>query len=258
MSARSALRSPSVRAKVMGSLFIAVGIYLIIFYNENIYLNIGFGALFIGLFAIIVIREKTVPKKLNDAQLLSNMEFLHSLTDDLDLKGNGLYIPAGSNLSKERVFIPLQEEEKYNLPALDDNTVFVTGTSGSSLGVILVPPGLGLLDLYENEMGIKIENIDVDELEQNLQIMIYGFGLVKDLSIKREDNELIRLKITHLAYKDICDEIAKNSNKICSQAGCPICSSVLCAITRSLGKKVRIQEVNKKDNEISFKLKIGG
>ncbi len=257
MSIRRALRSPPLRAKVMGSLFIAIGIYLIIFHNETVYLNIGFGAIFIGLFAIIVIREKTIPKKLNDAQLLSSVELLYSLTNSLDLEGNGLYIPAGSNLSKERVFIPLQEEEKYNLPALDDDTVFVTGTSGSSLGVVFVPPGLGLLETYEREMGIEIEDIDIDELEQNLQIMIYGLGLIKDLSIKKDGNKFIRVKITHSAYQGICEEI-KNKGKICRQTCCPICSSILCAITRSLGKKVRIQQVDIKDNEISFRLRIGG
>ncbi|MFX0137688.1 MAG: hypothetical protein ACFFDN_28875 [Candidatus Hodarchaeota archaeon] len=258
MSIRSALRNPPTRAKVMGSIFITIGIYLIIFHSETIYINIGFGAIFIGLFAFIVITEKTIPKKLNDAQLLSSMELLYSLTDNLELKGNGLYIPAGGNLTKERVFIPLQEEEKYDLPSLDDDTVFVTGTSGSSLGVVFVPPGLGLLDLYEKEMGVKIENIDIDELEQNLQIMIYGLGLIKDLFIKREENEFIRLKITHSAYKDICEEIARNKGIICKQTGCPICSSILCALTRSLDKKVRIRQVDIKDNIISFKLRIGG
>ena len=257
MSIRRALRNPSVRAKVMGSLIIAMGIYLIIFQNETVYLKIGFGAIFIGLYAIFIITEKTIPKKLDDAQLLSNMELLYSLTNNLDLKGNGLYIPAGGSLSKERVFIPVQEEEKYNLPALDDEMVFVTGTSGSSLGVVFVPPGLGLLELYEKEMGIKIENIDIDELEQNLQIMIYGLGLIKDLSIKREDNKFIRVKIKHSAYQDICEKI-KNRGKICRQTCCPICSSILCAITRSLGKKVRIQKVDIKDNGITFRLRIGG
>lgn len=258
MSIRSTLKNPPVRAKVMGSLLIVIGIFLIISHDDSIYLNIGFGAVFIGIFAIFVITEKTVPKKINNAQLLSNMEFLHSLTNNLDLNGNGLYIPAGGNLTKERVFIPLQDEEKYNLPPLDNNSVFITGTSGSSLGVVLVPPGLGLLDLYEREFGINIEDIEIDELGQNLQMITHGLDLVKDLSIKSEDKAHIRLKITPSKNNDICEGIVKNREKMCKQAGCPICSSILCAITRSLGKKIRIQELDRKDKEVIFKLKIGG
>ena len=106
MNIRHALRNPPMRAKVMGSLFIIIGIYLIIFQKGTIYLNIGFGAIFIGIFAIMVITERTIPKKLNDAELLSSMELLYSLTDNLDLKGNGVYLPVGGGLTKERVFIP--------------------------------------------------------------------------------------------------------------------------------------------------------
>jgi hypothetical protein len=141
MSVRLALKNPPMRAKVMGSLFIALGIYLIIFQKEDIYQKIGFGAIFIGLFAIMVITEKSIPKKINDAMLLSSMELLNSITENLDLKGNGLYIPAGGSLTKERVFIPVKEEKSYNLPTLDDDTVFVTGTSGSShmVSALIIP-----------------------------------------------------------------------------------------------------------------------
>ena len=141
MSIRLALKNPPMRAKVMGSLFIALGIYLIIFQKEDIYQKIGFGAIFIGLFAIIVITEKSIPKKINDAELFSSMELLNSITVTLDLKGNGLYIPAGGIISKERRSIPLQEENKYTFAALDDDTVFVTGTSGPShmVSALIIP-----------------------------------------------------------------------------------------------------------------------
>jgi hypothetical protein len=258
MSIRLALKNPPMRAKVMGSLFIALGIYLIIFQKEDIYRKIGFGAIFIGLFAIMVITEKSIPKKINDAMLLSSMELLNSITENLDLKGNGLYIPAGGSLTKERVFIPVKEEENYNLPTLDNDTVFVTGTSGSSLGVVFIPPGLGLLDLYEREIDIKIENTDIDELEKDLQIMINGLGLIKDLSIKRESDIFIKLIIMQSAYNNICKGIKKDKDTLCRQTGCPICSSILCAITRSIGKKIRIEQVDINDKRISFRLRIGG
>ena len=223
MSISQALMNPPIRAKIMGSIFIAIGIFLIIFQKEPVYINIGFGAIFIGLFVIIVITEKSIPKKINDAQLLSSIDLTESLIKSLDLKGNSVYIPSSENLSKERVFIPVQEEETYNLPVIENDTVFVTGTSGSSLGIVFIPPGLGLLDLYEREMDLKIENIEIDELEQNLQIMIYGLGLIKDLFIKREGDTAIKLIITRSAYNNICEEIERNKGKICKQTGCPIC-----------------------------------
>ena len=114
------------------------------------------------------------------------------------------------------------------------------------------------MDFYESEFGIKIEDIEIDELGQNLQLISNGLDLVKDMSIKRENDTSIQLKITHSSYNGICKEIEKNMDKLIKQTGCPICSSVLCAITRSLGTQVRIQKVDRKDNEISFRLGIGG
>jgi hypothetical protein len=255
MNIRRVFKSPSQRAKVLGTILIIVGISVIILKNEEVFLNVGFGAIFIGLFAIMVIKEKTVPKRISDAQMQSNLQILSSISENLDLKGNGVYIPQGGSLTKERVFIPVSQEEKYNLPAIDDETVFVAGTSGSSLGVMFTPPGLGLLELYENDMEIDIKNIEVDELEQNLQIMIYNFGLIKDLSIKKEDN-LIKVKITKPIYYELVKE--KKMEKIYKQTGDPAVSSILCAITRSSGKKIRIQSLEIKDNVFKYTLKVEG
>ena len=92
MNLRQALKDPPVRAKIMGVILIVIGIYLIVFQQGNVYINIGFGAIFIGLFAIIVINERSVPKKIYDAHLKSNIEFIRSLINSLGLKGNGIYI----------------------------------------------------------------------------------------------------------------------------------------------------------------------
>jgi hypothetical protein len=258
MNIGQVLRNPQVRAKVMGSIFIAIGIYLIFLQKESVYLKIGFGAVFIGIFTFFVITERTTPKILYDAQMLSNMELLNSLINNLHLEGNGTYVPASGKLSKERVFIPAQEGEKDYIPELDDNMFFIPKTNKSSLNVVLVPPGLELLETYEKELGIKTESIQIDELMQYLQIMIYGLDLIRDLSLEREGKEFIRVTITHSQYGDICKKIVNEMRNICRQTGCPICSSILCAVTRALSKKIRIQHVDIKENEISYLLKVEG
>lgn len=263
-----ALRSPPIRAKLLGLFFIVIGIYLILFKKDPLYQKIGFGAVFIGAFTFLIITEKTTPKKLNDAQMISNMELIHSIANSLNLKGNGVYIPSGTQLSKERVFIPILEKEKNNIPALDGNMVFITVKTAEDLtphnktipaqNVVLIPPGLELLEAYEKEMGIKIEDIDIDELKRYLQVMIYGLDLINDLSIEREGEKFIKVKIKHSAYKDICDKVTKDMGNVYKQTGCPICSSILCAVTRALGKKVRIHRVDIEDREINYLLRIGG
>ena len=265
---RRTLRSPPIRAKLLGLFFIAIGIYLILFKKDPLYQKIGFGAVFIGAFTFLVITEKTTPKKLNDAQMISNMELIHSITNSLNLKGNGVYIPSGNKLSKERVFLTTQDKENYDVPTFDDDMVFVTvqtnenltqdGKPISSLNAVIIPPGLELLETYEKELGIQVKNIDINELKQYLQIMIFGLDLIKDLSIEVEGENFIRVKIKHSTYKDICNKVTENMGKLYKQTGCPICSSILCAATRALGKKVRIHQVDIEDSEITYLLRIGG
>jgi hypothetical protein len=278
LNIRRALRSPSVRAKFLGLFFMGIGAYLMLFKKDPVLTRIGFGAVFIGAFTFIIIADKAVPKKLNDAQMLSNMELLYSLTTNLKLKGNGIYIPARGKLSKERVFIPTQEKPTYHLPKLNDEMVFIpeikddmvkfnrkgTGKNNSNpnqttdLGGLFIPPGLELLDTYEKEIGIKVKNIDINELDQYLKVMIHGLDLVNDLSIKKDNGKNVRVKIKHSGYKEICTQVTKDMGKLSEQTGCPICSSVLCAVTRSLGKEVRILQAESKENEISYLLGIGG
>jgi hypothetical protein len=246
------LREQRIKAKLMGIVFIVMGVYLIAT-QEQIYIKIGFGAIFIGLFAIFVITEKAVPQKLNEAQLLSNMELLRSLSANLNLEGNGVYIPATGNLTKEKVFIPLQEDKNYTLSTSED-IFFVTNLHGSSLGVIFPPPGLALLDIYEKEMNIKIKSITFEELEQRFQMFCRSMGLLKNLSLKKDD-EVIIVKITHSRYKDLCQRIRMDMSDICRQVCCPLCSLILCALTRALGTKVRIQHVESKNNTVELTLK---
>jgi len=274
-----ALRNPPIRAKTLGILFIIMGAYFMVFMEGSLYLNIGIGAIFIGLFTFFMISEQTVLKKISDSQLYSNTELHHSLLHHLNVRGSAIYLPAGGKLSKERVFIPTEEMKGFDIPEVDDTVVFITGTkvegltsdgaatwalydessfsSGTGLGVVCVPPGFELLETFESELDCEIENMDLDELEKRLRIMSYGLDLIKDLSIKKMSDKFIRMNIIHSTHAEVCKRIVSNMENICKQTGCPICSSVLCALTRALGKKLRIQKVEINEYEVRYLLGIG-
>ena len=116
-----------VRVKLTGLLFIVVGIALILSRDESVFQKIGFGALFIGIYLIFVISENSIPKILFDSQMLSNMELLSSIINDQNLEGNGIYIPAGKNLTKERVFVPVFYDQERCSHIIDDETLFIKG-----------------------------------------------------------------------------------------------------------------------------------
>jgi hypothetical protein len=125
------------------------------------------------------------------------------------------------------------------------------------MGAVLIPPGLELLETIEREKGSTTKELNIVELEKFLQIMSSGLEIIKDLTLKMNGEQNISFTITHLNYKDVCLKINKDMGIICRQTGCPICSSILCALTRSLNKKIKIEDVNLENDQVEYKLKIG-
>lgn len=268
-----------IRVKLTGLLFLMIGIALILSRNDSVYQKIGFGAIFIGIYTIFVITEDSIPKILFDSQMISNMKSLYSIINSENLEGNGIYIPAGKNISNERVFIPALYNQEQGSPIINGDTVFIRGieveaisqdepfnisfssnappSKEVNIGGVFFPPGLELLESVEREKEKTFKNMNIEELEKNLQIMIHGLDLFRSLTIKIDNEKEIRFIIIHSIYKDVCSKIFQDMGKICRQTGCPICSSILCALTRALDKKVRIEDVRVKNDLIEYKLRIG-
>jgi len=108
-------------------------------------------------------------------------------------------------------------------------------------GICLTPPGLGLVNLYENELGKDFAKVDLNYLQNNLpKLFIEDLEIAEDLEINLESDR-IQVKITGSIYKDFCKEAKKLSN-ICGSFGCPLCSSIAIALTRATGKPVIIEK----------------
>jgi len=78
-------------------------------------------------------------------------------------------------------------------------------------------------------------------LQNNLpRVLIENLEIVQDIEINIEGN-LVQVKLVDSIYRDLCKETRKFLN-ICSSIGCPLCSSIACALSRTTGKPVIIEE----------------
>jgi hypothetical protein len=251
----------AIRAKILGVILITIGAYIVLIFGSNeLLLKLGFGSIFIGLFAIFIITERIVPQDLNEAQLRANLEVLDTLIADLNLRGNGIYFPAEGNLAAEKVFIPLEpmgaKGGKYLFPTVHDDMVFATGTGNTSLGVVFTPPGLHLLNLIERNMHIKLKGLSLEELNTRLEYLCTGLNLVKTVTIYRVGNTNLRVRLVHSMYASLCRTLRKELSNICTKVSCPVCSTILCAITRVEGKKVRIDNITANNTEVKIQLQL--
>jgi hypothetical protein len=77
-------------------------------------------------------------------------------------------------------------------------------------------------------------------LQRNLpKLLIEGLEIVEDFEMNIKGNQ-INVNIEGSSYSDFCDKISGLTH-ICATFGCPLCSSIACAITRTTGKPILIE-----------------
>ena len=230
---------PQFRAKILGILLILIGVIFIV-HDGELFIKLGFSSILIGLFMIVMINEKTVPENISNAQIKGHTDAVRQITEQLNLKGNAVFLPRNGILTEERVFIPLQNS-KITLPQIDNDLVFATGGDGTSLGLSLPPSGLSLLAEIEKETSFH--DTDIDHIEEKLQTFV-GMDILKSVSLKQKDGQwnLILEKPLYCAQDE----------SFCKQYPCPTCSAVLTAISKAINQKIQLQDAIHKGKKTTF------
>ena len=194
---------------------------------------------------IFLITERSIPKKISDAQIEGNMDVIRAITRELNLMGNATFLPKTPLLTEERIFIPLHNTNN-KIPEIDDTVVFSTGTDGKSLGISLPPSGLTLLQEIEPEADFT--HTELESAEEKLQTFV-GFNLLPSIALKKKDDTW-KLELEKTLT---CD----NNTSLCRQYPCPICSAALTAVTRAAKQPILIQDTTHNGKKVTFHLKIG-
>jgi len=237
------MSQPHVKAKIIGLILIAIGIVFLL-NSKSLYIKIGFASILVGIFMIFMITERSISKKISDAQIEGNLGLVKSITKELNLAGNAVFIPKSDILTEERIFIPLNDSNVV-IPEIDDDFVFSTGTNGKSLGVSMPPSGLKLLQEVEKEANF--ENARSENIGEKLQAFV-GMDILKSVSFTKEQDSW-KLELDKPVF-------CTNDTSICTKYPCPTCSAVLTAITKASKKEIWINNTTHNGNKTTFYLKI--
>lgn len=241
------IKRPEYISKIIGSIFVILSLYLFIFTG---YFNIAFGSLFIGVLTITIMHFKTVEKTTADGMLRSSVKPLDDLLDDLDLKGHGIFIPPGKQLSSSRTYIPAGEFT--GIPNIYDEMTIITGGTGR-VGISLKPLGEPILDEAKDRMESDLDGLDIEGAREGMGILTHGLSLAKSFSLRREDRS-IKLRITLGDYNEYCEKIRDETDNLCTRTSCPICSSYLTCACEGLGTPLRMVEFEKEDKHVKYTL----
>lgn len=221
--------------------------------QRNVLLLFGLAAIFVGLFAAVVVVEKSLPLALSESQMVSSARASGDTVSGLNLAGNAAFFPARHGLSEEKLFIPAPRNGLVPPSAVSDDLVVSPGRDGSTPGVLLEPLGRSLLDTIEAELGFKLRDTTVEVVEGNLQYMKHGLGIMRDFHFKDRDGKTV-MRVEYSGLLDACRAVRKELPDTCRQVPCVGCSGLLTAAARATGKIVRIDSVDNSEDTVVFTL----
>ena len=228
---------------LLGALLLALSIL----YSSLIPAFIGLGLTFWGALLIYIRPVRFVKSVLLDSSVIPLLLTVSKIISDLNLKGKAIYLPPRSlrEIKAGTVFIPSKRE--VIIPPVEEvaeGRVFLRNPNG----ICLSPPGLGLTNLYEEELGREFAGADLAYLQNNLPaLFIEGLEIAEDIEINIE-NDTIHVKIEGSAYADICRELRDTAPEICMSIGCPLCSSIALALTRVTDKPIIIEKTERSED----------
>jgi len=227
-----------------------------IVFVSSILAFIGLSLTFWGALLLLLKQEKYVKFKLLDPTAMSSLQNLGKMTTELNYQGKAVYLPPKylKDFKSGIVYISKKEENKIPSPEeIHEEKLF----SKNPQGICITPPGLNLTNLYEKETGTDFVRADLKYLQNNLpKLFVETLEIARDLEINIENN-LVNVKITDSVYENFCKQ-AQSLPNICNSIGCPLCSSIACAVTRATGKPVVIEksEYSEKDKTINIQYRI--
>lgn len=214
--------------------------------NPQVLAFIGLGLVLWGALFFFVRPVSYVRSSLLEATAVSLYTTIDRIKKDQKYNSKSYYFPP----FPKDVYIP------EHLKGLKETIVFISANENTELpsiediaqsrflledprGVIVTPPGQGLLEQFEKELRVNLTNIDLEDLCEIIpKIILEDLQLAREVVMEAEEN-LVHLKIIGSIYQALYYEADLQSVRF---LGSPLESAIACAIAKTTGKTVTIQE----------------
>jgi len=260
---RAVLHIYTTPTRLVSWFLLALGLTALAFsiiYTSSILAFIGLGLTFWGALTLYITTEEYVKQTLLDHTITPSLVALNQILTELKYQGKPIYLPPKYLKDFETTKIYIPKNTNTNLPTPEEiqqqeNKTFLKNPEAA----LIIPPGLSLSKLFEKTLGTTFTKVDLEYLQQNLpKLFIENLEIAENLEIQTKPtrvaqkvadsisviqpkNDTIQVKITNSIYDGVCKE-ARTLTHICGSIGCPICSSIACAIAKASGKPVTIEK----------------
>jgi hypothetical protein len=245
---RELLSSKKIPSNKIGITLLVAGAVLLVasvVTSSPILAFMGLGLTFWGVLFLFVRPTKFVRSALLYSTVISSYTTLDRIIDDLNYKGNPIYIPPYPKdtylpehlAGLKEMILFISAKESITIPAIEEMAKKQFMVKNPK-GIFIIPPGSGLVSLFEKELRVDFTKIHQESFYEGLPtVVVNNLELASNFEIKAE-KEVIYVKITDSVYNHL---YSQNQNlKSIHSIGCPLTSAVSCALAIKTGKPVTI------------------
>ena len=198
---------------------------------------IGLGLLFWGIILTFVKTDDHIKKTLANASFSVQIS-AHEVLKELGYNGPAIYLPPKYFDSINTVKIRISKNQPNEMLNLSfDHLPATLPQKGQYL--LLTPPGLEMMQLFEDILKVDFTCVDLPYLQQNLpKLLVEELEVTNSFGIKSTDNifsayfELGNLNV------DFPSNVKWNT---CFVPGLPLFSAIACAMAKATGKAIWIK-----------------
>jgi hypothetical protein len=220
---------------------IGAGCLTISYLSSSVILTfIGLGLTLWGLLLFYISQPRSIPRKVFDVLSFSMLRSIDAIVGELyhgesvvhfyDANRNGL--AQGYIYFAHKPNGAVQNYVQLNSQEISQNDLD---------GTFILSPSQGLLDLFEKELNVNLANIDFPFLERKLpDILVEELKLVDYFLIEGND-DTFAIQFSGEPSVHLCRLINEKS-EIGYRIGCPVCSVLALALSKSTGRPIRIKQ----------------
>jgi hypothetical protein len=214
---------------------------------------IGLGITFWGALFLLITPQKHVEGSFLVTSTLPAYMTIDRMLKDLESKNEAYNIPS---YTREDVNLP------EHLKGLKEMVTFIPEQNSTGLaeiediakgkfliknpkGLLITPPGIGILDKIEQKHNIDLTKIPFSELNETLPNLLSDLYLTKEIKMTTNENEAT-IEINDSLYKNLYNQ--EYNLKSITLLGCPLVSAAACAIAKSTSKPTMIQKIETTPN----------
>ena len=220
---------------------IGAGCLTISYLSSSVILTfIGLGLTLWGLLLFYISQPKSIPRKVFDVLSFSMLRSIDAIVDE-SYHGESVvhfYDANRNSLAKGYIYFAhkpngaVQNYVQLNSQEISKNDLD---------GTFILSPSQGLLDLFEKELNVNLAKIDFPFLERALpDILVEELKLVDYFLIESND-DTFAIQFSGEPSVHLCRLINEKS-EIGYRIGCPVCSVLALALSKSTGRPIRIKQ----------------